>query len=654
MPGFGPDPERDEGQAALAQLQQQVELSRLLNQINNQIRSTLDLEEVLNSACRLLGIALNCSRVSILVKESSEAETLTTKGEYNRGEYPVQLDVEVPVADNAHLQVLMAQPEPLAVTRFLEFPGLGEGTKELVKALGIRSMLAVATRYQGRVNGVIGLHQCDREREWTDWERQLLEGVACPLAIAINQALLYRESRRQAERESLLRLVIQQIRSTLDLKTILQTAVRGVRELLDTDRVAIYQFKEDWQGTVVVEDVISPWLSVLGDMGADDCFSGKYAHLYEEGRVRAIHDIHSAGLDPCHVKFLQRLQVRANLIVPVVIGEKLWGLLIAHECRSTRRWQSCEIDLLRDLADQIAIAIGQAELYSQVQDTAAKYQAQAERLQATLEELRSTQLQLIQSEKMSSLGQMVAGIAHEINNANNFIHANLPHAREYAETLSEGIDCMAEACPEAAAALARFNDEVELDYIREDFPKMLESMEEGSGRILEIVRLLRNFCRLDEAEFKAVDLHEGIESSLAMLQHRLKSGVNIRKEYGKLPPVFCCAGHINQVFFNLLNNALDAVEATGSSGEVTVRTQATESDSVTVSIRDRGVGVAPEIQERIFDPFFTTKPVGQGTGLGLSICYQVIVKGHGGRIRCVSQPGEGAEFIVELPVGSNG
>jgi two-component system NtrC family sensor kinase len=654
MAGIGPAPETDEGQNPLAQLQQQVQLSRLLNEINNQIRSTLDLEEVLNSACRLLGIALNCSRVSILVKESEDALTLTTKGEYNPGDYPVQLDVEVPVADNPHLQVLMAQPEPLAVTRFLEFPGLGERTKELAKALGIRSMLAVATRYQGRVNGIIGLHQCDSEREWTQWERQLLEGVAGQLAIAINQAQLYTESRRQAERESLLRLVIQQIRSTLDLGTILQTAVRGVRELLDTDRVAIYQFKEDWQGTVVVEDVISPWLSVLGDMGADDCFSGKYAHLYQEGRVKAINDIHSAGLDPCHVNFLQRLQVKANLIVPVVIGEKLWGLLIAHECRSTRRWKSCETDLLRDLADQIAIAIGQAELYAQVQDSAAKYQAQAERLQATLEELRSTQLQLIQSEKMSSLGQMVAGIAHEINNANNFIHANLPHAREYAETLSEGIDCIAEACPEAAAALARFNDEVDLDYIREDFPKMLESMREGSGRILEIVRLLRNFCRLDEAEFKSVDLHEGIDSSLAMLQHRLKSGVKIRKEYGKLPPVFCCAGHINQVFFNLLNNALDAVEAADNSGEVTVRTQTTESDSVTVSIRDSGVGVAPEIIGRIFDPFFTTKPVGQGTGLGLSICYQVIVKGHGGRIRCVSQPGEGAEFIVELPVGANG
>ncbi len=640
----------EENAQTLQVLQQQVQLSNCLNEINNQIRSTLELEDILNSACRLLGVTLKCSRVSILVKESEDDDSFTTKGEYNPGDYPMQLDVKVPVADNPHLKRLIEQPGVLAVTRFLEFPGMGESARELVASLDIKSMLACATRYQGKVNGIIGLHQCDREREWTEWEAQLLEGVSSQLAIAINQAQLYRESRRQAERESLLRLVVEQISSTLDLNTILQTAVRGARELLDTDRVVIYQFKDNWRGTVVVEDVVSPWQSVLGDMGADDCFSGEYAHLYQQGRVRAINDINNAGLDTCHANFLASLQVKANLIVPIAIGEKLWGLLIAHECRSNRRWQSTETKLLGQLGCQIAIAISQAELYAQVQDAAAKSQAQAMQLQATLEELRSAQMQLIQSEKMSSLGQMVAGIAHEINNANNFIHANLFHAREYAQTLSEAIDSCAAACPQAAEAIASLNAEVELDYIREDFPKMIESMQEGSERIRGIVLALRNFSRLDESESKPVDLHEGIESSLAMLQHRLTASIKIRKEYGSLPLVECRARQINQVFFNLLDNAIDAVEATTGAGEIVISTAQNEPDWVTISIRDSGAGIPVEIQDRIFDPFFTTKPVGQGTGLGLSICYQAIVQGHGGRIRCLSSGGKGSEFIVELPV----
>lgn len=640
----------EENMQTLQELQKQVQLSKFLNEINNQIRSTLELEDILNSACRLLGVMLKCSRVSILVRESEDEDSFITKGEYNSGDYPKQLNIKVPVADNPHLKTLIEQPGVLAVTRFLEFPGIGEKTRELAASLNIKSMLACAIRYQGKVNGIIGLHQCDREREWTEWEAQLLEDVSCQLAIAINQAQLYRDIRQQAERESLLRLVIEQIRSTLDLNTILQTAVQGARQLLNTDRVVIYQFKENWLGIVVVEDVISPWQSVLGDMGADDCFSGEYAHLYQQGRVRVINDVDNSGLDPCHRNFLKKLQVKANLIVPIAIGEKLWGLLIAHECRSTRKWQPAEIRLLGQLGSQIAIAISQAELYAQVQETAAKFQAQATQLQITLEELRSAQMQLIQNEKMSSLGQMVAGIAHEINNANNFIHANLFHAREYAQTLSKALDICAAACPQAAEAIATLNAEVELDYIREDFPKMIESMQQGSERIRNIVLSLRNFSRLDESESKPVDLHEGIESTLAMLKHRLKASIEIRKQYGSLPLVECHARQINQVFFNLLDNAIDAIEENGGVGEIVISTAQKQPDWVTVSIRDNGIGIPAEIQERIFDPFFTTKPVGQGTGLGLSICYQTIVQGHQGRIRCISSVGKGSEFIVELPV----
>jgi two-component system NtrC family sensor kinase len=198
----------------------------------------------------------------------------------------------------------VSQQESLAVTKFLDFPGLNAQTRNIAEALEIKSMLAVATRYQGEMNGIIGLHQCDREREWTHWEQQLLEGVASQLAIAINQAKLYSKTRRQAERESLLRLIGNQIRSTLDLGTILETAVREVRQLLQCDRVIIYQFEDNWQGKVVVENMTVPWPSILGDMGADKCFRGDYAETLPARRVKAINDIFNAGLEPCHVDFL--------------------------------------------------------------------------------------------------------------------------------------------------------------------------------------------------------------------------------------------------------------------------------------------------------------------------------------------------------------
>jgi len=661
-------PEIDAQQALIVQMEQQVQLSNLLNEINNEIRSTLDIEQILTSACRLLGQALECSRVSILVKESNTEKTLVTRGEYNAGDYPIQLGMKVPIADNPHLTAVISGQESLALTKFLDFPGLNEQTRKIALSLEIKSMLAVATRYQGEVNGIIGLHQCDREREWTDWERQLLEGVASQLTIAINQAKLYSETRRQAEKESLLRLIGNQIRSTLDLGTILQTAVREVRQLLQCDRVIMYQFEDNWQGKIVVEDMTVPWPSILGEMGADKCFRGDYADLYQQGRVRAINDIFNAGLEPCHVDFLDSLQVKANLIVPIVTSRseenspeidgscnfkfpgRLWGLLIAHECHDTRNWEQQETELLSQLADQMAIAIQQAELYSKVREAAIKSQAQTQQLQAAMQELRSTQQQLIQTEKMSGLGQMVAGIAHEINNANNFIHANLFHAQEYFKVLNEALELTGNACPEAAAAIVRINEELELDYIREDFGKLLNSMREGSSRIRSIVTTLRSFSRLDEAEFKAVDLHEGLESSLLMLQNKLKTNIKIDKQYGSLPLIKCHAGQINQVFYNLIDNALDAINSAKKPGELTIRSWQSEPNWVTISVRDTGTGIPTEIQDKIFDPFFTTKPVGSGTGLGLSVCYQVIVQAHGGRIKCISQVGEGTELIVELPL----
>jgi signal transduction histidine kinase len=634
----------------LRELQREVQRSRLLNEINNQVRSTLDLDEVLQAACHLLGETFNCSRVSILVNESEAGDWLITRGEYKTDDYASQLGTRVPLADNPHLHQLMSQAEPLAVTRFSEFPGLGEETLQLVQSLGIKSMLAIAASYQGKVNGIVGLHQCDREREWSSWEQDLLEAVASQLAIAINQAQLYSATRAAAQRESLLRLITNQIRSTLDLKTVLKTAVRGVRKLLNTDRVVIYRFLEDWSGEIVVEDLHVPWPSIFGEIVADNCFKTDHAELYKQGRVRAIDDIHNSGLSPCHANFLAQLQVKANLIVPINMPGHLWGLLIAHECHSTRHWTQGEIELLEQLGVQMAIAISQAELYQKVQDSAAQYQAQTEQLKLTLQELKATQQQLIQSEKLSSLGQLVAGVAHEINNANNFIHANLFYIQEYVDALKQAVDIYESAASQIPPEIAELNEEVDLDYIRSDSTNLISSMQQGSDRIRKIVQNLRNFSRLDEAGAKPVNLSEGLESSLSMLQHRFPPELKIHKHYQAQRRVECHPAQINQVFFNLIDNALDAIAANpGTEGELTLSICEPYPHWVSISIKDNGPGISPEIQDEIFNPFFTTKPVGKGTGLGLSLCYQIIVKGHNGKIRCISE-GQGTEFIVELPL----
>ncbi|MBW4494614.1 MAG: GAF domain-containing protein [Oscillatoria princeps RMCB-10] len=471
---------------------------------------------------------------------------------------------------------------------------------------------------------------------------------------------------QSVESDRVLTQITDQIRRTLDLKTILQTIVREVLALLNTDRVVIYQFTRDWQGEVVVEAVNGRWKLLQGDVYADECFPTEYARLYSYGRVKAVDSIAESDLHPCHKKFLLNLGIQANLVVPVRIDYLLWGLLIAHECSAPRVWQPAEIELLQQLANQAAIAIQQAELYQQSQSAAEAAAAQAKQLEQALQQIQQTQTQLIQTEKMSSLGQLVAGVAHEINNPVNFIYGNITHADDYAQDLLALINLYQERYPNPDPEIQDLIEEIELDFLVEDLPKTLSSMKVGAERIRQIVLTLRNFSRLDEAEMKPVNIHEGIESSLLILQNRLKAkpdqpGIQIVREYGDLPEVECYAGQLNQVFMNLLNNSIDALqerdrersreELKKNPSTITIRTQrAVENNWVAIAIEDNGPGIPESARLRIFDPFFTTKPVGEGTGLGLSISYQIVADKHGGRLKCVSEPGQGAEFWIEIPI----
>ena len=265
-------------------------------------------------------------------------------------------------------------------------------------------------------------------------------------------------------------------------------------------------------------------------------------------------------------------------------------------------------------------------------------------------ELKQTQSQLIQTEKMSSLGQMVAGIAHEINNPINFIHGNIEHADGYINDLIELLALYQQHYPEPIEEIQNQIEAIELDFLSEDLPKILSSMKIGADRIRELVISLRNFSRLDECEMKITDIREGIDSTLVILNYRLKQGIKIIKEYGELPPINCYPAQLNQVFMNIISNGIDALEELGNSAPtIWINAEAFESNYVKIKIRDNGPGMPPEIQENIFDPFFTTKSIGKGTGLGLAISYQIITK-HQGTIEVYSQPGEGTEFVITLPI----
>jgi len=311
-------------------------------------------------------------------------------------------------------------------------------------------------------------------------------------------------------------------------------------------------------------------------------------------------------------------------------------------------------------AEQQAIDFHLAELYQQSCAATATAQAQAQQLEQALHELCSYQAQLVQTEKMSSLGQLVAGIAHEINNPVNFIYGNLSHASIYIQDLLDLVQLYQQYYPTADAQIQSQIAAIELDFIQEDLPKMLGSMQTGAERIRQIVLSLRNFSRLDEAEMKPVNIHDGIDSTLLILQNRLKiqsakHSILVIKEYGNLPLVECYPGQLNQVFMNLLCNAIDALEEVANpNSQITIRTEVSHPDTITVRIADNGPGISSEVRARLFDPFFTTKPVGKGTGLGLSISYQIVVDKHGGILKCESVPGQGTEFCIHLPVKQSG
>ncbi|AKG20594.1 sensor histidine kinase [Calothrix sp. 336/3] len=326
---------------------------------------------------------------------------------------------------------------------------------------------------------------------------------------------------------------------------------------------------------------------------------------------------------------------------------------------------------LEDASEEREIIL--KNVIKELSESQSDLEKRGEELETALKNLQSLQLKLVESEKMSALGVMVAGIAHEINNPVNFIYGNLSHAQAYLEDLLELVSLYQEHFSPLPVEIQQFIHKIDLDFIAEDAQELFSSMNTGAERIQKIVISLRNFSRLDEAEFKTANIHEGLDNTLVILNHRLKSissdevEIKVVRDYGKLPLIQCYPGQLNQVFMNVLVNAIDALEEIIIQNnksqinsdylclnsqyipQIHIRTEAIN-DWALISIADNGKGMSEDIRLKIFDPFFTTKEVGKGTGLGLSSSYQIIVKQHGGKIDCKSNLGRGTEFMIQIPI----
>ncbi|WP_084554999.1 PAS domain-containing sensor histidine kinase [[Phormidium ambiguum] IAM M-71] len=362
---------------------------------------------------------------------------------------------------------------------------------------------------------------------------------------------------------------------------------------------------------------------------------------------------------------LVTLQAESYAGVPIVDANgNTLGLLAVLDTKPMAEEIAMQSAILRIFATRAGAEIERIEAEA-VKKSEIQLRQKTEELEHTLKQLQATQMQLIQAEKMSSLGELVAGIAHEINNPVNFVYGNIQCATDYANNLIELIQLYQEYYPSPPPAISHLTENMDLEYVINDFSQLLVSMKNGATRIRDIVKSLRTFSRLDEADFKEIDIHENLESTLVILQNRLngRAGnpeIQLQKNYGKLPLVQCYGGLLNQVFMNLLVNAIDAIEQQQQNlkppeklayqGQITITTSIASENQVFISIQDNGAGMSPQVQEKIFNPFFTTKPVGKGTGMGLAISYQIVTKNHQGNLRCDSTLGKGTEFRIELPI----
>ncbi len=659
------------------QFQEQLEQQKTLVGVISRIRASLDLDTIFTTTAKEVRDLLNADRVAVF--------RFAPESGWDDGEF-VSEDV-VPTFPSAlaakvhdhcfgdQFGVHYALGKFQAVADIYD-AGLSDCHIKILEAFNVRANLIVPLLKGTDLWGLLCVHQCSAPRQWQTSEIEFVQQVAENFCVALQQAEYVEKIQLQtnllveakAQEKSLLRQkallkIANKIRQSLDFATVCQVATTEVRQVLTADRVTIYRFNPDWSGDFLFESVGEGWTPLVGvsptieDTHLMDNQGGRYAR----NETFAIPDIYTAGHSDCHVVLLEQFQARAYAIAPIFQEQRLWGLLTAFQNSAPRLWESNEVQLLAQIGEQLGIALQQAEAME-------KAQAQTAELDQLLQELQQSQIQQIQNEKMASLGELVAGIAHEINNPINFIYGNLDHISEYVQKILSLIRLYQQRYPQPGEEIQQQAKDLDINFIIQDLPRIMASVGVGADRIRQIVLSLRNFSRLDESEFKTVDIHEGIKSTLLILGHRLQSagnqrGIEVIASYGNIPLVECYPSQLNQVFMNLLSNAIDSLKVAISNGKFNIRnqidrqppriwisTRLTKQNQVEIRIRDNGVGISEETKAKIFDHFFSNLESHQRTGLGLAITLQIITGKHQGTMKVNSKIDQGAEFIIYLPL----
>lgn len=364
--------------------------------------------------------------------------------------------------------------------------------------------------------------------------------------------------------------------------------------------------------------------------------------------------------------YVTKVKLKSILCTPIINGDKFIGVLYLENNLTTGALIPERLKILRLLLPQVVVSLENAILYTsaqeKIQEKTQELNEKDIQLKEKWHELQRTQSQLIKSEQMSSLGRLVAGVAHEINNPVGFIYGNIGPANEYISDLLNLINLYQEHYPDPVDEIEDEIENIDLEFLIQDLQKLLNSIKSGAERIRDLVISLRNFSHLDEADLKPINIHESIDSTILILHTHIKeksdkSEIKIVRNYGNLPQVICQVSQIHQVFMNLMINGIDALEAIRDKQKeydrkptITISTEVTDSDTVKIKIHDNGIGINSQTLSKIFNPFFTTKPVKIATGLGLSISYSIVVEKHGGDLSCVSEFGKGTELIIEIPI----